>query len=190
MEPLASEAAARASLEPMLRAWEAAAFLADQYEIIFRSASAAAEPETADGLQDHVFRRLNETYPEPDPAFMRTDLVERLLDLNRGFRTRTVALPAAVAELVEAFESTADEAGVGSVATAYNIDPDVVGALTELAGRAKKSSSPDELSYRGPEWQWMQEALRLWTLQAGRRTTEPPATPLRMTDFKTSLWPS
>lgn len=181
-----SEAAGRASLEPMLRTWEAAAYLRDQYEIYFRPSRASAEIRDA-ADRDRIFRRANEAYPAPDPSFTVTPAVEGLLGLIREFIGGAIALPAAVDELVAALKSGAQEAGDGSVAETYNVDQGVVDAITELAGRGAKSLEERQSSYRGPEWQWMQEALRLLTLQVGRRTDGPPQTSLAMADFKTRL---
>lgn len=187
LDSFESEPAARASLEPLLRAWETAAYLMDQHEIFFRGDSEAeAGDEAGFANREHVFRRVNEAYPAPDPSFTRTPLVEHLLDLTRGFRAGPLTLPAAMGELVAALTSGAREAGA-SIADAYNIAAPVVETITELAARTPDAPAGDRPAYRGPEWQWMQEALRLVTLQAGRRTSEPPGARLAMEDFKTRL---
>jgi hypothetical protein len=182
-----SETEARASLEPILRAWEAAAYLVDQHEIWFRAAGSEPGGE-ASGFsnREHVFRRLNESYPGPDLSFTRTPLVERLLDLIRAYTAGSLELPIAAGELLSALDSAPREEGA-SIADAYNIDPAVIETLTEMAARHADSQATGQAAYRGPEWQWMQEALRLLTLQAGRRTSEPPAARLAMEDFRTRL---
>lgn len=188
VESFESKPAATASLEPMLQAWEAAAFLRDQHEIFFRPDRAAADSEIADTPhRDYVFRRVNETYPAPDPTFTRTPLVKSLLEVIGRFMAGSIALPVAIGELDAALESAARDAGAGSVADAYSIDQQAVETLAELAQRRAAAAAEGQAVYRGPEWQWMQEALRLMTLQAGRRTTKPPAGRLSMEDFKTRL---
>lgn len=188
VESFESEPAATASLEPMLRAWEAAAFLRDQHEIFFRPDRPAADSEIAGkSNRDYVFRRVNETYPAPDPTFTRTPLVESLLEVIHSFMAGSIALPVAIGELDAALESAARDAGAGSVADAYNIDREVAETLAELAQRGAAAAAEGQAVYRGPEWQWMQEALRLIALQVGRRTMEPPTGRLQMEDFKTRL---
>ena len=67
----------------------------------------------------------------------------------------------------------------GSVAGLYNVDTEVVDEINVLKDR--------QGTYRGPEWQWMQEALRLITLQVGRRTDAPSPDRLGMDDFRSHL---
>lgn len=185
-ERFASQSAARSSLETHLRAWEAVAFLRDQHEIFF--APGGVDSPAAGGFyerRERIFRRANTVYPEPDPSFSRTALVDRLLDVIRSFFAGSIALPVAVDELLAALGASLaeGESGHSAIAASFNIEPAVVEKLAELAGRAR-SSHAGEPAYRGPEWQWMQEALRRVTLQAGRRTDRPPADALRMADFR------
>jgi hypothetical protein len=176
-EQFASESAARGALEPLLRAWATVAYLRDQHEVTFEPVGAQRSP-TPPAVRDRIFRRANSEFPRPDPEFALTSTTERLVELIRGFTSGTAELPATLGELAETLERSAQQAGE-SMGTAYNIEDGVLETVKELVER--------DGIYRGPEWQWMQEALRVLTLQAGRRTSTPPSARLRMTDFRTQL---
>lgn len=188
-EAFESETDARASLEPMLRAWEASAYLRDQYEIRFVPEGTPDDAARADSPQAHdqIFRRVNETYPAPDPDFSMTALVEQLMGTVHRFTETPAELPLVIADLLTRLDTSLGEIGAASVDAAYNIEPDVLGTLGELSDPARQAAAGGRPAYRGPEWQWMQEAQRLVTLQAGRRSTAPPTTRLTMADFKSQL---
>jgi hypothetical protein len=65
----------------------------------------------------------------------------------------------------------------------------VLDKVAELAARGHPAAATDDrpASYRGPEWQWLQEALARLTLQAGRAADGPPQTRLELDDFGTQL---
>ncbi len=171
VEAIEPDAAAHAALEPILRAWETVAYLRDQHDISF-VAEAAELPN--DGFattpdEDRILVRNNAAYPAPEATFERTALVDSLLAVQRRFEADVPALPQAVRDLVALTEGL----DIG-------IDKTVMSTLKELAER-------DQSRYRGPEWQWLQEALRLVTLQAGRREATRRARPLTMADFASEL---
>ena len=170
VEAIDSDAAARAALEPILRAWEAVAYLRDQHDVYFvpegdpaPSRGFAATPD-----EDRILVRSNDAYPAPDPAFERTAVVDSLLSILRRFEADAPSLAQQVREVVEIV-------GDGD----YGIDNDVMATLRDLAER-------DQSRFRGPEWQWMQEALRLVTLQAGRQNASA-APRLSASDFRSEL---
>ena len=167
VEAIDSEPAARTALEPILRAWEAVAYLRDQHDIYFvaegddaPTTGFAATPD-----EDRILVRENDAYPAPDPAFERTPEVDSLLAILRRFEGDAPSLPQAVRDVVGIV-------GNGD----FGIDDDVMATLRDLA-------ELDQSRFRGPEWQWMQEALRLVTLQVGRRGSGR----LSMSDFASQL---
>jgi SAM-dependent methyltransferase len=88
----------------------------------------------------------------------------------QAFRAGRMELPVALAEVL----ATDDHADT-------NMDAEVEAKATELAYRVPAN-------YRGPEWQWMQEALVRLAAQAGSRTPDSPlAGPLTMETFRTRL---
>lgn len=191
--------AARASLEPMLRAWETAAFLRDQYDIAFRFAGTGPADDrvatsggvgdagAAPAVEDDVFRRNNTAFPPPDGSFTQTPLVDELLEAIRRFRQGQEMLPVVAGQMLSTMAATLADPS-GDISAAFAIDPDVVDTLSELS-RREGASTPEGRSaptYRGPEWQWMQEAIRLFTLQAGRREVGAQAA-LSMNDFRSRL---
>lgn len=195
-ERFANVAQARASLEPLLRAWEAKAFLDGGYELTFRfdgdpnEPTPGAEAEEAFDSGDRIYRRANGAYPAPDPTFQRTPLVEHLLEQINRFRRGEMSLPAVAANVVHELRTMAGgSTDPGVVATALGTERRVLDKVAELAARGQPAAATDDrpASYRGPEWQWLQEALRRLTLQAGRAADGPPQTPLELDDFETQL---
>ena len=192
--PFASAELARADLEPRLSAWQAVAYLNGQYEITFRfdggaPAEGAQEPADPDG-EDRIYRRTNDGYPPPDPSFTRTELVEQLLDDIGRFRRGEESLPAVAAVALRRLRTLANGSdSVTSLAAALNVEPDVIAKAIELAAQDRGPITPGDgpPAYRGPEWQWLQEALPRLTLQAGRASDGPPAKRLTMDDFATRL---
>jgi hypothetical protein len=196
-QPFTEARAALADLEPMLRAWETVAFLRDQHEISFRliggrmadgtevvpaASSAAVVPD-----ENEIYRRSNVEYPAPDETFARTALVDDLLALIWRFRHGELALPSVATAVLHALAAGAPGAD-GGIAAAYNVEPRLVEVFTELAGRGHPPvADQPPAAYRGPEWQWMQEAIRLLTLQAGRRTSGSPAIRLGLEQFRGRL---
>ena len=86
-ESFDSEADARATLEPLLRAWDAVAYLRDQYEVSF--VADGVEPSPAPpGMRDRIYMRSNKAYPEPDPDFALTATADRLLEPRWRLRIR------------------------------------------------------------------------------------------------------
>jgi hypothetical protein len=172
-----SESDDTAAIEPLLSAWAAAAYLRDLYEIRFVAEGSEIPPPPPYG-RDRIFRRVNKAYPEPDQSFHLTSTAERLLSLSRAFTSSLATLPETFVEAATVLASAAEDAG-GSIADVYNVDQEVVDKISELKDR--------DGSFRGPEWQWMQEALRLVTLQTGRRNDSPPRERLGMNDFRSHL---
>ncbi len=164
----ADDAEARTALEPRLRAWAAVAHLRDGLDIYF------GEPPAADN-RERIVRSSNATYPPPDPDFRLTPPVERMLAIHGDFVSGATPLPQALAAVLELVD-----------ADALNVDRGVVDAARELAERsAGPAGEPPR--YRGPEWQWMQEALRLLTLQQGRAANAAPTRALTLPDFRSEL---
>ena len=172
-----SESGGRAAIEPVLNAWAAAAYLRDLYELRFVPDGSEPPPAPPYG-RDRIFRRINKSYPTPEPSVRLTPTAERLVRLSQAFTSGLAELPATFVEAAGVLATAAQEAG-GSVADVYNVDKEVVDVIDDLKGR--------DGSYRGPEWQWMQEALRLMTLQAGKRTDSAPGDRLHMDDFRSHL---
>ena len=65
----------------------------------------------------------------------------------------------------------------------------MIAKAIELAAQDRAPAGPNTgpPSYRGPEWQWLQEALFRLTLQAGRAGDGPPESKLALGDFQTQL---
>jgi hypothetical protein len=171
VEAIEPEEAARAALEPILRAWEAVAYLRDQHDVCFVADGADQPPHgfTAMPDEDRILVRNNHAYPAPEPRFERAPLVDILLAVLRRFDADVPSLPQAVREVVGLVEGK--DLGLAD---------DVMSTLRELDGRVGSR-------YRGPEWQWMQEALRLVTLQAGLGEAARRERPLTMADFASQL---
>jgi hypothetical protein len=200
--PFRDVAAARATLEPLLRDWEAAAFLQGLYEIRFRFEGtrpnegsnevsvegSQEEPRQSNWPDEHsIVRRLNAAYPEPDVSFSRTPLVDGMLEEIAVFRRGEKPLPSVAQSLIS--DLTATVGDPRTLIAAFNIEAEVIERLRELANRGDPPLQPHELiqAYRGPEWQWMQEALMRLTLQAGRTKAGDPPTQLTMQQFRTRL---
>ncbi len=150
-----------------------------------RPLAAAHEPAGTDG-EDRIYRRTNDAYPAPDPTFTRTELVDQLLDDISRFRRGEESLPAAAAAALRRLRALANgNDSVTSLAASLNVEPDVIAKAIELAAqdRAPAGASGGPPSYRGPEWQWLQEALFRLTLQAGRAGDGPPQSKLAQGDF-------
>jgi hypothetical protein len=198
-DSFAEVAKARATLEPLLRAWEAKALLDGQYELEFRfergrtrdgSEEKARSGTSADSAEDRIYRRANEEYPAPDPSFVRTPLVEQLLTEINDFRHAETTLPAAAAAVIDLLRTLAGgSAELAAVAASINTDAAVIEKVAELAARGQPVPGPDDPPpfYRGPEWQWLQEALLRLTLQTGRAADGPPQSRLTLADFHTQL---
>ena len=199
-QPIPEGAKARNALEPLLRAWEAVAFLQGHYDIEFRHDESegaqppdrpSSDPVGSQSLmphEDHIFRRSNSTYPAPDASFTRTPLVEQLLLEIAAFRSRQKSLPDVVHAILAAMASAA-EGSVDDIASVYNVAPEVIETLSDVADRPQTVDGPASMlrRYRGVEWQWMQEAIKLLTLQAGRAAAGRPVNQLNMDDFGTKL---
>ena len=178
------------TLEPMLRSWEAVAYLREQHEIAFIRSDPAPRGAVGAGADsdslDRIYVRRNDSYPQPDDSFSLNPTVSRLLDVIGSYRRMRLDLVTALRELLATLGQAAGR-DLDAIQAEYNIDDRVLSVIRELADRAGSPDGTTPPRYRGPEWQWMQEALRLVTLQAGRRSAEPPATRLVLEDFQTDL---
>jgi hypothetical protein len=181
------------SFDDLLRAWECVAYLRHQIEIRFVPADSVTAPESQHEQHifvDRIFRRNYTRYPEPDPSFEITEGVEQLMGAIADFRGRKRTLPSSVNDMLKVLHASArPERPPKTPDVRYNISPEVWSALEELAGRGAQlaESWTVQRAYRGPEWQWMQEALRLVTLQVGRGRVGLPATQLSLADFTSRL---
>lgn len=116
-----------------------------------------------------------------DEEVAATLLGAELLEMVRAYRRSDIALPQAAAHVVDVLHQASGEEAV-AVAVAFNIAPAVLQKLADLT--ARDSASP----YRGPEWQWLQEAVLRLALQAGRRSSDQPAADeLTMDSFRSRL---
>jgi hypothetical protein len=190
-------AAARQDLDLLLRDWETFAFLDDQYRVAFifeRAAVTMGDNEVEQGApdprppteDDAIYRRDNDRYPAPDTSFSRTALVVELLDDIWRFRRGDAALPSVARSLLG---KLADAAPGHDVSAAWNIEVRVAETVTELVSRSDGPLNAGQAvaAYRGPEWQWLQEALRRLTIQAGRGRSGLPARALTLDDFSARL---
>lgn len=172
-----------ADAERLLRAWQLAAFLCDQHEIEFA-------PGPVGPLfpgREQVYRRVNTAYPRPDAEFRAAQLVEDLFALLARFVTGTADAVTTAAALLKQLEAAAGGAGA-DVAGAFNLEPALLARLHALLERRTDEVAEPHTLYRGPEWQWLQEVMRLLVLQAGRRGDgEPPRTQLTMTSLVSRL---
>ncbi len=183
-------ASAEGSLNTLLRAWECVAYLQDQCEVRFVRDSADREQvglQDADNV-DRIFRKSYDSYPEPDHSFELTPDVMRLMEAHSAFRRQEIRLPDALKETL-AVMSPSGASDSTDAAARYAIDRDVMSAIESLVLRDTEvaTKSTARQTYRGPEWQWMQEALRLVALQIGRGASQSPSNQLSMSDFRTSL---
>jgi hypothetical protein len=184
LEATPTEQAEVAELEAHLRDWAAAAYLSGRYDIYFRPAE-EGEQEPADETDEAaLYRRQSADYPAPDEEFVLTSLADELVGLIGRYRAGEVSLPTAGRLLLDRLEAAA----TGPASTAFNVDPRVIDTLAELTGRAEPAADGRRAaSYRGPEWQWMQEALRRLALQAGRASRGRPVQGLALDDFEAEL---
>ena len=103
---------------------------------------------------------------------------------------RSSAPAAAHETLNKLAAATGADAGSDDLAHAFNIDPAVIENLRALADRGDPPPAEGERPafYRGPEWQWLQEALVLLTRQAVSRASDAPvAERLALSDFRTTI---
>lgn len=204
---LGDAATARGALEPLLRDWEALAFLAEDYEFVFafegseiegsgldtREAASATQPSP-----DGIFRRHSRFHPRPDASFRRSTKVDAMLEGIHRYRRDAVELPGAGRAMLALL--TGREAVLGGaapepapdwpgIARALRVDEGILTTLAELSRRTAPGASAEEVgtTYRGPEWQWMQEVLSRLTLQLGRSEQGPPPLQLSMHSLATAL---
>lgn len=198
-QPVSDLTSARAALEPALRDWEASALLTGQYRIAFvfdgsvstgsageRFVPAIEEDNQFSVDEDLIYRRANEAYPRPDSSFSKDATVSGLIEEIEVFWQGETPLPVAVSSFMAALNRGA---GDRRPAEAWNIDPLVLDTLRELAERPGTANQVGSTlpAYRGPEWQWMQEALMRVAHHAGRAAHGLPADLLTMESFSTKL---
>ncbi len=191
----------RARIEPSLRDWELVAWLRDSFEGEFRydgaviHASDAGDHEDATGAEaplvpaaDLIVVRRRAAYPEPDPSFRRSDLVTSVVGDIERFATGGARLEEATGGILETLRTHFAVANAGDwhadLAKHLNVEEAIVTTLHDLAARPDvPEGSRGAPKYRGPEWLWMQEAIRRLALQAGRVNGGPPPIRLAMDDF-------
>lgn len=194
-------ATARAGIEPHLRDWEAVAWLRDSFEADFRYDGAANHAPDAGVFEDRsgaetrlpadaglIVVRHRSAYPAPDPSFRRTELVTSVIGEIQGFATGRAPLEEAVARILELLRSQFADAkpgdGHAELADRLNVDDGILTTLHDLAKRPDVTqASRGAPKYRGPEWLWMQEAIRGLALQAGRAGGGPPPVRLAIDDL-------
>ncbi len=160
-----------------LRAWQLAAYLRSQHEIWFAQIDGDAAVPELFPEREHVFRRVHEEFPAPDSEFRVSPEVERMLVALREQLYGSASPIAAGAAVLDALDGDA-----------ANVDAAVVNMLRDLVARGEPADIDIYRTYRGPEWQWLQEAVRLVMLQVGRaRPGTRPSQPLTMASFSTSL---
>lgn len=204
---LGDAATARGALEPLLRDWEALAFLAEDYEFVFafegskiegsgldtREAASARQPSP-----DGIFRRHSRFHPRPDASFHRSTKVDAMLEEIHRYRRDAVELPGAGRAILALLTGRRAVPGDAApepapdwpgIARALRVDEGILTTLAELSGRTAPGASAEEVgtAYRGPEWQWMQEVLSRLTLQLGRSDQGPPPLHLSMHSLATAL---
>jgi hypothetical protein len=196
-----SVAEARASIEPFLRDWEQVAWLRDGFEGEFRYDGASVrEPDSDDGWDasgaepalvpspDLIVVCHRAAYPEPDPSFRRSELATSISDEIARFANGQARLEDAARESLQTLRSRfgpGDADGwQDDLAVRLNVEDAVLTVLDELAARPDvDQDSRGAPKYRGPEWQWMQEALRRLALQAGRTHSGPPTVRFAMNEL-------
>jgi hypothetical protein len=196
-----SVAEARASIEPYLRDWEQVAWLRDGFEAEFRydrasrRAADSDEEWEASGAEpvlvpssDLIVVRHRSAYPEPDPSFRGSELVTSLADGIARFEHGEARLEDVAGEILQTlrlqFGAGNARSWPADLAVRLNIEDAVVTTLDELAGRPDADQgSRGAPKYRGPEWQWMQEAIRRLALQAGRAHSGPTTARFTMNEL-------
>jgi hypothetical protein len=144
------------------------------WQFVLRRPGTAGAPDDATRDRD-VYNGEDRWFGVADADIATTLLASELLETVRAYRRGTVALQDAVKQVVAKLTAAAGDDGANG---AFNIDPAVTSKAAELADR-------HDAVYRGPEWQWLQEALVRLALQAGRRTADvSPAARLTLEDFR------
>jgi hypothetical protein len=197
---------ARDDVEPLLRSWETAVeLMTPPHRIRFEYDHSDIEeldpqpgflnlyPEPAvlrvgTATADAMISRDNAEYPQPNHAFQRTDLVERLLARLRRVRAGAAELPAAGYYVLDAIEH---EFGGGSdrrrnAAIALNVDVEVLRKLGELTSQADpeigrkagamKRLTPDERT-------WIDAAIARLIQRAGEHPSGVALPPITMSDL-------
>jgi hypothetical protein len=190
--------AARAEVEPFLRAWELTAALEfgpgefelayDRAKIIDRRpaaaqvaiqvADAALFAVTTTSAIAHIGRSK---YPDPPPAGIRRDAnVDLMFDRFRRYRAGTTTLADAANFCLTVLQLTAR--GRPAVARCYGIREKVLRKLGDLAankgGNEARKANGAKAEFTPVERQWLEEAIKHLIWRAAEVAGNPPA-PLR-----------